>query len=116
MRISEEWSAISPGDLGLKAAYWVNEPGGDFLFRPIVGWVTFTRRNLLVPTDPAQRDFQPVVIADNYWPALAITVPKAIGVFPNDMNAEGVRATLEKWNAAGESGSQISPPQGGMTN
>jgi len=90
----EEWSAISPGDLGLKAVFQASE-GMEVTFRQIVGWVTYNGR------DPglslAKSGFLPVVVGDHTYPIAAHLVSGYIGTLPNDITAAGATQMVEDW-------------------
>jgi hypothetical protein len=106
---NEVWSAISQGDLGLKAGYWKDEPGGEVVFRPIVGWVTWFGSNMGAPTEPTKRGFVAVVIAGTCFPTIAQhAYPKYVGVFPAEMSSDDARKKSEEWSAGGGSESQSS--------
>jgi hypothetical protein len=94
---SEEWGAFSQGDLGLRAAYWQDQDGGELVFRPIVGWVTWNATNTLIPTDPIQHGLAAVVMNDRYWPVPANFTPRYAGVFPKDMSADDARGKIAEW-------------------
>ena len=99
---SEQWSAFSQGDLGLKAVYWTDQQGGDVVSRPIIGWVTWNATNSLIPTDPAQHGLAALVLDDRYWPVPANYTPKYAGVFPTGMSSEDVRRKIEEWGGPQE--------------
>ena len=45
-RYLEDWSAITPTDFGLHAAYWTGKPGEPVTFRPILGWITYNAKEV----------------------------------------------------------------------
>jgi hypothetical protein len=97
----EQWSAISQGDLGLKAAYWTDDKKG-VTFRPIVGWTTFTYREVGAPPDVGpSNSFAAVVISDFWFPVSASFVPNYAGVVPKDATAEQVLTKLQEFEKAG---------------
>lgn len=90
----EQWSAISQGDLGLKAGYQVAE-GGEVAFREIGGWITISGR------DPglalARNLFVPVVVADNGYPTRADYLPGFLGTFGKDLSPAEALKKSEEW-------------------
>src|SRR6185369_9533789 len=78
----ETWSALTPGDLGLKVGYL--EDGGAVTFREIVGWVVFNSRSVK-GTGVVRRGFGAIVIADNGFPAAAGNMPGYLGTFHKGM-------------------------------
>jgi hypothetical protein len=98
----EQWSAIAPGDLGLKAAIWTDPEKKGVTFRPIVGWITYTYRELNAPPDVVPRNnFAPVVIGDDWVPTLLSFVPDYAGIVPKDLGEEQVIDRLRQWAAGG---------------
>lgn len=97
----EEWSGISPGDLGLKAVYWTDDTCTAIVSRPIVGWITYAGRRL---TDVlTNRGFAAIVIADFWVPVLAGAVPRFVGIAPKDKSDEEIIARMREWGAGGGS-------------
>jgi len=104
----EQWSAISPGDLGLKAAFWTGPDRKALMFRPIVGWVTFTFREVGAPSDVGpSNNFAPVVISDFWLPTLASFLPDCAAIVPKDLTEEQVLTKLGEWAAAGAPQEQL---------
>jgi hypothetical protein len=94
--LHEMWSAISPGDLGLKAGYWTGKEGDALTFRDIVGWATVVSRE--VPSDePPKNDFFAVVLADNMFPVVATIVPHYCGVFLKAMAESEAKKAAVVW-------------------
>jgi hypothetical protein len=95
-----QWSAISPGDLGLRAAYWNGKAGDPVTFRAIVGWISFNAKEASSPKDaPSENGFAPVVIDDRWFPRLAGQISNHVGVVPKDMRDEDVQKRVEDWDA-----------------
>lgn len=94
----EDWNSISQGNLGLKAVYWKDDEKTGFEFRAIVGWITFSSRRVtdVVPTN----GFAAVVVSDNWFPVLAGTPPRYVGIAPEDATDEEIRARISSPNAA----------------
>lgn len=95
---TEEWSGISPGDLGMKAVYWKDEAKTGFTFRPIIGWITFGSRKLTdaVPT----HGFAAIVIADWWLPALATGIKGHACIAPKDATDEEIIGFINRNLAA----------------
>ena len=94
-RFVEQWSAITPGDLGLKAGYSPAVEGGAVTFRPIIGWVSVTRHDRVDGTTVNQ--FLAVVISDLAAPAPATRLPRFLGVFPLPMSPEEAWSFSAQW-------------------
>lgn len=89
----ETWSAISQGDLGLKAVYRTL-PNGPFSFRDIVGWVTYNVDD--GPYPPSCRNgFVAVVLSDWHFPVFAWNVPGYIGVVPRAFDGRDVQQFID---------------------
>ena len=88
--LSEHWSPISPGDLGLKAGYWTGQDADPLRFRPVLGWIT-------VNTASNQHFFQAVVLSDLMLPTVAILMPQYCGVFLKEMTEEQAKAEAKRW-------------------
>jgi hypothetical protein len=99
----EHWSAISQGDLGLKAVYWTDDKKVAIISRPIVGWVSYTVRRV---TDILQeRGFAAVVITDRWFPTIASFLPRYFCIAPKDAPDDEIIETASKWV-----GNQNPPP------
>jgi len=94
--VHEWWSAISPGDLGLKVGYWAGKDADPLIFKPIVGWVTVLSRKM-PSEDPPNNIFCPIVLSDRMFPALPTAVPNYCGVFLKDMSEEDAKKRAEEW-------------------
>ena len=65
----EDWSAITPTDFGLHAAYWTGKPDEAVTFRPILGWITYNAKEVGSPPDTLLKNgFGAVVLSDAWWP------------------------------------------------
>ena len=109
----EWWSAISPGDLGLKAGYWTGNDSDPMTFLPIVGWVTVLMRKLPFIDDKnlPQNGFYPVVISDLMFPELANLLPNYCAIFLKDMTDDQAKAWIRerKKQRAADSGAALQP-------
>lgn len=95
----EMWSAISPGDLGLKAGFWTGKEKDPLDFKSIVGWVSVVSRT--APSDtPPQNGFHPVVLADNMYPVGAPLLPRYCGVFLKEMTESEAKRVAATWRNA----------------
>lgn len=94
----EQWSAISQGDLGLKAVYWEDAAKTSITSRSIVGWITWTNRKL--PDVVPFNGFAAIVIGDNWMPAAAQNLPGYACIAPNGATEEEIIARLREWGAA----------------
>lgn len=90
---AEEWSSISPGDLGLRAIFWQDDSKTSITSRPIVGWVTFVAR--MVTDVIPKNGFAAVVIADWWLPALASLIPRYACIAPKDATDAEVLARMQ---------------------
>jgi hypothetical protein len=115
----EVWSAISPGDLGLKAGYWTEKDSDPLTFKPIVGWITvLSREPPFTDSNPPKNGFYPVVLADPLfsglmWPIVASNLPSYCGVFPKKMTERKAKALALEWTK--KSGSTELQPNMGRT-
>lgn len=97
----EQWSAITPHDLGLKAAYWSGKSEDPITYRPIIGWLTITGRPTdAAPNTPLINKFFPQVLSDNWWPMSSWTVPDYAGVVPKDISDEAAKEAITRWRKA----------------
>jgi hypothetical protein len=90
----ESWSTISPGDLGLKAGFWTGEDSDPMTFTPIIGWITVTLRKA---DEPPFNTFAAVVLSEQMFPVLALTLPNHRGVFLKDMPADQAKVRAREW-------------------
>jgi hypothetical protein len=97
----ETWSSISQGDLGLKAAYWKDETKEEILFRPIVGWLSYSAVEAGKSDAPSTNGFVPVVIDDTWFPRSAWVLPNYVGVLLKEITAEDILERLKKAREAG---------------
>jgi hypothetical protein len=98
----EEWTAVTPVDFGLQAAYWTRKAEDEVSFRPIVGWLTFNSREVgSSPDAPFYNGFAAVVIGDFFWPVMANLIANFGGTVPKDMDPAMVKAQIAEWDAAG---------------
>ncbi len=97
------WSALSPGDLGLKAG--VCNKAGELTFCPILGWVTVTKRK--IGTEEAISQLHPVLLNEVGYPTLAMFVRGCVGVFPKDMSDEQAVEFSKRWRDANKK--RVSP-------
>lgn len=96
--IQEQWSAISPGDLGLQAAYWTGNDDDPVSLRPIVGWITWTLREDPGPDDARPRNgLTALVIADFWYPVLAPALPDFFAYVPRGLTEKDVLPQLRAW-------------------
>jgi len=94
----EMWSAISQGDLGLKAGFWSGEESDSLAFKPIVGWVSVVGRDVpSSPEVPPKNGFYPVVLADHMYPTGAPMLPKYCGVFLKSMSESEAKTAALAW-------------------
>jgi hypothetical protein len=92
----EMWSAISQGDLGLKAGFWTGKEGDTLTFRSIVGWVSVVSQD--VPSEvPPKNGFFPVVLADYMLPTGAMFLPNYVGVFLKNMSDKEAKIASASW-------------------
>jgi hypothetical protein len=98
---AEIWSAISPGDLGLKMGFGKE---GKVTFRKIIGWVTISSiQTAPVPEKSTRSNFHAVVLSDLNFPVLANFLPDALGVFPKAMSAKDAWEFSKRWRKDGGS-------------
>jgi len=95
--IPELFSAITPGDFGLKAGYWTGEDSDPMTFRPVLGWVTVTSLPPYTEANPPKNLFWPLVLSDRMYPVLAIAVPNCRGVFLKDMPEDQAKVRSQEW-------------------
>ncbi len=88
------WSAISPGDLGLKAGFWTRKKEDPLTFREIVGWVSIATR--VVP-NPAVNGFYAVILSNSMHPSLAMALEGYCGVFLKNMAAPDAKVRAMEW-------------------
>jgi len=94
----EWWSAISPGDLGLKAGEWTGKDSDPMTFRPIVAWVTVMMRKLpFTDANPPDNRFLPVALSDTMFPVLAGLIPTHCGVFLKNMTEAEAKVRAREW-------------------
>jgi hypothetical protein len=110
----EDWSAISQGDLGLKAVYWTDETKTAIMSRPIVGWVTYGTREATQAIP--RHGFAAVVIAPWWLPVLAGAIPNHACIAPKDANDQEILTRMREWAGGSKSGSSSQQGGGGMTN
>jgi hypothetical protein len=91
MKANPKLSAITPGDLGLKAAYW-NHKGGDVSFLPIVGWVSVTNY-----VQAGAVPFAALVLSADHRPVFANAIVDYVGTFPKGATS----AQVEELRASG---------------
>lgn len=98
----QTWSAITPGDLGFKAGFWVDDSKTEIEFRDVIGWVTVTMRE----ENGVTNGFHPVVLNPSVqFPALAPLLPLYVGGFLKHTTAAQARELSRKWLDSG------APPQ-----
>ena len=89
-RYLEDWSAITPTDFGLHAAYWTGKPDEPVTFRPILGWITYNAKEVGSPPDTLLKNgFGAVVLSDAWWPLLAFQINDYGGVFQDSGSRDG---------------------------
>lgn len=99
----ERWSAITPNDLGLQAAYWNGKDDDPVTFRQIVGWITYSLDEVPNPSEKKSRNgFAAIVIADHWYPALAGSVPDYAGTVPKGLSSAEVLPRLKSWKGKPE--------------
>ena len=101
-RYLEDWSAITPTDFGLQAAYWSGKPEEPVTFRPILGWITYNAKEIGSSPDTLLKNgFGAVVLSDAWWPLLAFQINDYGGVFPKTLDLETVKAKIAEWRSSG---------------
>ena len=101
-RYLEDWSAITPTDFGLQAAYWTGKPDEPVTFRPILGWITYNAKEVGSSPDTLLKNgFGAVVLSDAWWPLLAFQINDYGGVFPKTLDLETVKAKIAEWRSSG---------------
>jgi hypothetical protein len=108
-RFAASWSAVSQGDLGLKAG--IRNQAGQLVFRPILGWVTVTERQ--IGTEEVSNQLHPVMLNDVGYPTLGMFIDGCVGVFPKDMSDEQASEFSRRWTDTNET---QSPLTGAMVN
>ena len=108
-RFVATWSAVSQGDLGLKAG--IRTSAGELTFRPILGWVTVTERR--VGTDEVSNQIHPLLLNDMGYPTLGIFVQGCVGVFPIGMTDAQAAEYSKRWTQKNET---QAPPLAAMLN
>ncbi|HXJ21104.1 MAG TPA: hypothetical protein VMT03_12810 [Polyangia bacterium] len=99
----EQWSGITPHDLGLKAAYWSGKEDDPVVYRPVVGWMTVTGRATDAPPNtPLANQFFPLVLGDDWWPHSAWELTNYGGVVPKDIADDAVKEAIKKWRTKPE--------------
>ena len=91
----ETWSAISPGDLGLRAVYRGDD--GKLVYRQNLGWVSISCTNVM-STENSFSGFYPVVLSDLMIPVLASLIPGYQAIVLKDMNDTMVEGKLKEWS------------------
>ncbi len=113
----ELWSAISPGDLGLKVGYWTWKDSDPMIFRPIVGWVTaMIRTPPFTDGNPPKNGFYPVVLS-KMFPVLGGLLPNYCAAFLKEMTEDEAKDQAREWresNASGSDTSELLQPTMGM--
>jgi hypothetical protein len=109
VRFVARWSAVSQGDLGLKAG--IRNDAGQLTFRPILGWVTVTERK--VGTEEVSNQIHPLLLNDRGYPTLGIFVQGCVGVFPVAMSDEQAAEFSKQWTEKKET---QAPPSAVMLN
>jgi hypothetical protein len=104
--VVETWSAIVPGDFGLKAGYYPEAEGDSVLFRPLLGWITVTARGLESGTQ--RNDFIGVVMSPLSAPVPATLLRGYLGVFPITMAPHEAWEFSARWRPPGET--SLKPP------
>lgn len=107
-KVVELWSAIVPGDLGLKAGYYPEGRGESVSFKPLLGWITVTARG--VDSGNVRNQFIGVVMGPLSVPVPATIVPGYLGVFPNSMAPHEAWDFSARWRPAGTDASGPPPP------
>jgi len=97
-RIVEQWSALTPGDLGLKAGFYPAVEGGPVTFRPIVGWVSVTRHDRAAMT--TTNLLIAVVVADVAVLMPATMLEGYLGTFPKQMTPAEAWRFSKQWRKA----------------
>lgn len=83
-RFPSIYSAITPNDLGYKAAYWSRKPDDPVTFRPIIGWMTGPEVHANNTSYPYQ--WLAIVPGDEWCPELAGNVPHFGCICPKDVD------------------------------
>jgi len=104
------WSAISSGDLGLKAGYWTGKDDDPLTFRPIVGWVTaMTRKVPFTDADPPKNGFYAVVLADDMYPTPAGLLANYCGVFLKKTKEDLAKQLALEWMRKKPGSTELQP-------
>ncbi len=86
------FSAMTLGDLGMRAAFWSGRSGEAVTFKPIVGWVTVMN----VAERGGGDSILPVVQADDGLPIVQpFGLGGCIGIFRHSVSAEEARSRFE---------------------
>lgn len=103
---SYAWSAITPGDFGLVAAFWSGADADGVEFRPIIGWVTYSSRS------PARTSgthgFFPVILESDF-PNIANAIANFAGTLPAGIEQDEAKRKLAMYRARAP-GSGYPPP------
>ena len=101
-RYLEDWSAITPTDFGLHAAYWIGKAEDPVTFRPILGWITYNAKEIgSSPDTLLKKGFGAVVLSDAWWPLLAFQISDYGGVFPKTLELETIKTKIAEWRHSG---------------